>query len=189
MSPKMVTNEVEVLKGKKNKDHNIKQRCEHRASGHWGFRKTYPTLKTSANLRNAELMRIGNGYFWKSLGKRTTASHCSPSLPDLRPVKNIKKGEQLTHLWLQQSSSVCNELTWLGWKRQRRKQSMEKASPTEQDLFYLPWKTEAQTTLICLNYADLKCTKDNFGYGQRNVLISLMLPNLTSLTLGRPTCL
>lgn len=27
------------------------------------FKKTYPTLKTSANFRNAELMRIGNGYF------------------------------------------------------------------------------------------------------------------------------
>lgn len=46
---------------------------------------THPTLKTSASFRNAELMRMGNGYFWKSLGKRTTASHCSPSLPDLRP--------------------------------------------------------------------------------------------------------
>lgn len=47
---------------------------------------THPTLKTSASFRNAELMRMGNGYFWKSLGKRTTASHCSPSLPDLRPT-------------------------------------------------------------------------------------------------------
>lgn len=33
-------------------------------------------------------MRIGKGYFWKSLGKRTTASHCSPSLPDLRPKQD-----------------------------------------------------------------------------------------------------
>lgn len=91
---------MEGLKVKKNKDHNIKQRYEQSALGHQGFQKTYPTLKTSANFRNAELMRIGNGYFWKSLGKRTTASHCSPSLPDLRPMKNIKR-EQLTHMWLQ----------------------------------------------------------------------------------------
>lgn len=48
-------------------------------------RSTHPTLNTSASFRNAELIRMGNGYFWKSLGKRTTASHCSPSLPDLRP--------------------------------------------------------------------------------------------------------
>lgn len=39
----------------------------------------------SASFRNAELMRMGNGYFWKSLGNRTTASHCSPSLHDLNP--------------------------------------------------------------------------------------------------------
>lgn len=150
----MVTNQVEVLKGKKNKDHNIKQRCEHSASGHWGFRKTYPTLKTSANFRNAELMRIGNGYFWKSLGKRTTASHCSPSLPDLRPVKNIKKGEQLTHLWPQQSSSVCNELTLVGMKKAKEEAvhvegvthrarsalpSLKNRSTDHIDLFKLCW--------------------------------------------------
>lgn len=52
---------------------------------------TYPTLKTSASFRNAELMRIGNGYFWNSLGKRTTASHCSPSLPDLRPNEKAQE--------------------------------------------------------------------------------------------------
>jgi hypothetical protein len=34
-------------------------------------------------------MRIGKGYFWKSLGNSTTASHCSPSLPDLNPVIRI----------------------------------------------------------------------------------------------------
>lgn len=45
----------------------------------------YPSLKMSASFRKAELMRMGKGYFWKSLGKRTTASHCSPSLQDLKP--------------------------------------------------------------------------------------------------------
>lgn len=65
-----------------------------------GITKTYPTLKTSANFRNAELMRIGNGYFWKSLGKRTTASHCSPSLPDLRPSEKTQE-ERITKLQLQ----------------------------------------------------------------------------------------
>lgn len=39
----------------------------------------------SASFRNAELMRIGKGYFWKSLGKSTTASHCSPNFPDRNP--------------------------------------------------------------------------------------------------------
>lgn len=33
-------------------------------------------------------MRMGKGYFWKSRGKRTTASHCSPSLPDRRPTQS-----------------------------------------------------------------------------------------------------
>lgn len=65
-----------------------------------GITKTYPTLKTSANFRNAELMRIGKGYFWKSLGKRTTASHCSPSLPDLRPSEKAQE-ELITNLRLQ----------------------------------------------------------------------------------------
>lgn len=46
----------------------------------------YPSLKMSASLRKAELMRMGKGYFWKSLGKSTTASHCSPSFPDLNPA-------------------------------------------------------------------------------------------------------
>lgn len=31
-------------------------------------------------------MRIGKGYFSKSRGKRTIASHCSPTLPDLSAV-------------------------------------------------------------------------------------------------------
>lgn len=46
---------------------------------------SYPSLKMSASFRNAELMRIGKGYFWKSFGNSTTASHCSPSLPDRKP--------------------------------------------------------------------------------------------------------
>lgn len=45
----------------------------------------YPSLKMSASLRKAELMRMGKGYFWKSLGKSTTASHCSPIFPDRNP--------------------------------------------------------------------------------------------------------
>lgn len=45
----------------------------------------YPSLKMSASFRNAELMRIGKGYFWKSFGNSTTASHCSPNLPDRKP--------------------------------------------------------------------------------------------------------
>lgn len=39
----------------------------------------------SASFKNAELMRMGKGYFWKSLGNKTTASHCSPSFPDRNP--------------------------------------------------------------------------------------------------------
>ena len=39
----------------------------------------------SASLRKAELIRMGKGYFWKSLGNSTTASHCSPSFPDRSP--------------------------------------------------------------------------------------------------------
>lgn len=39
----------------------------------------------SASFRKAELMRMGKGYFWKSLGNNTTASHCSPSFPDRSP--------------------------------------------------------------------------------------------------------
>lgn len=39
----------------------------------------------SASFKNAELIRMGKGYFWKSLGNKTTASHCSPSFPDRNP--------------------------------------------------------------------------------------------------------
>ena len=46
---------------------------------------TYPTLKTSANFRKAELMRMGKGYFSKRRGNLTMASHCSPTLADLKP--------------------------------------------------------------------------------------------------------
>jgi len=45
----------------------------------------YPDLNTSASRRKAELMRIGNGYFSKSLGNRTTASHWTPTFMDRRP--------------------------------------------------------------------------------------------------------
>lgn len=39
------------------------KKYEQCALGHQGLKKTYPTLKTSANFRKAELMRMGNGYF------------------------------------------------------------------------------------------------------------------------------
>lgn len=90
---------MEVLKGKKKKTTIENKKYEQSTLEHWGFKKTYPTLKTSANFRNAELIRIGNGYFWKSLGKRTTASHCSPSLPDLRPMeKKAQRGKNSLHI-------------------------------------------------------------------------------------------
>lgn len=44
----------------------------------------------SASFKNAELMRMGNGYFWKSLGNKTTASHCSPSFPDRNPENKVE---------------------------------------------------------------------------------------------------
>ena len=56
----------------------------------WSHKCTYPSRNMSASFRNAELMRIGKGYFWKSLGNSTTASHCSPSLPDLNPGIRIR---------------------------------------------------------------------------------------------------
>ena len=66
----------------------------------------YPTLNTSANLRRDEFMRIGNGYFSNNLGNLTMASHCSPTLPDLRPINNIMyiikyhfRGIMLLVLW------------------------------------------------------------------------------------------
>lgn len=41
--------------------------------------------KNSANLRKLELITMGKGYFSKSLGNLTMASHCSPMFCDLRP--------------------------------------------------------------------------------------------------------
>ena len=49
----------------------------------------YPTLKTSASLSKAELIKIGNGYFSNKPGNLTIASHCSPVLLDLRPEVQI----------------------------------------------------------------------------------------------------
>lgn len=46
---------------------------------------TYPTLKTSANFKKDEFIKIGNGYFSNNLGNLTIASHCSPTRPDLSP--------------------------------------------------------------------------------------------------------
>ena len=57
----------------------------------------YPVLKTSASLSKAELIRIGNGYFSKSLGKRTMASHCSPILTERNPENLCKNRELVTH--------------------------------------------------------------------------------------------
>lgn len=42
----------------------------------------------------AELMRIGKGYFSKSLGNFTTASHCKPICPDLKAEIIKKKKRQ-----------------------------------------------------------------------------------------------
>lgn len=47
---------------------------------------TYPVRKSSAIFKQAELMRIGNGYFSKRRGNLTMASHCSPTLVDLNPI-------------------------------------------------------------------------------------------------------
>lgn len=41
----------------------------------------------SANFKQAELIKIGKGYFSKSLGNLIIASHCSPTLADLKPKK------------------------------------------------------------------------------------------------------
>lgn len=62
--------------------------CWHTRNTH-KRRKLFPIRKTSANFRNEEFISIGNGYFSNSLGNLTIASHCSPTLPDLRPVKYI----------------------------------------------------------------------------------------------------
>uniref|UniRef100_A0A6B0UT98 Putative secreted protein n=1 Tax=Ixodes ricinus TaxID=34613 RepID=A0A6B0UT98_IXORI len=56
-------------------------------------RKLVPTRNTSASFRQAELMRIGNGYFSKRRGKRTIVSHCSPSLPERRPLSSSVSAE------------------------------------------------------------------------------------------------
>lgn len=51
---------------------------------------TYPKRNISANLRNAELIKMGKGYFANKRGKRTIASHCSPLFPDLSPAKHVQ---------------------------------------------------------------------------------------------------
>lgn len=52
-------------------------------------RKLLPIRKTSASFRKEELISIGKGYFSKRRGKRTIASHCSPTLPERSPRKTI----------------------------------------------------------------------------------------------------
>lgn len=59
--------------------------CWHTRSTHKRS-KFEPTRKNSANLRNDELISMGNGYFSKIFGNRTIASHCSPIFGDRRPV-------------------------------------------------------------------------------------------------------
>ena len=49
----------------------------------------YPSRKTSANFRNAALIRMGKGCFSKRAGNRTIDSHCSPTFPDLRPINQL----------------------------------------------------------------------------------------------------
>ena len=51
-------------------------------------KNTHPARKTSANLRKAELTKIGYGYFSRRAGTCTIASHCSPGLLLRNP--NIK---------------------------------------------------------------------------------------------------
>lgn len=49
------------------------------------FLSTHPIRNMSANFNSEALIRIGNGYFSNKRGNLTIASHCSPTLPDLRP--------------------------------------------------------------------------------------------------------
>ena len=57
---------------------------------------THPVLKTSASLRKAALMRIGNGNRPTRVGNLTMASHCSPTLLERRPTQHTHthKSEQ-----------------------------------------------------------------------------------------------
>lgn len=52
---------------------------------------------------------------------------------------------------------------------------------TEYDLFHFPLKNTITDHIHWFKYDDLKYTKGNFESGQRNVLISLILSNFTSL--------
>lgn len=55
------------------------------------WRTPYPVLNTSANLRNAALIRIGKGNRSTRDGNLTIASHWSPTRADLRPDISRKK--------------------------------------------------------------------------------------------------
>lgn len=50
----------------------------------------YPIRKTSESFSNDAFISIGNGYFSNSFGNLTMASHCSPTLPDLKPKNKMK---------------------------------------------------------------------------------------------------
>ncbi|TNN76147.1 hypothetical protein EYF80_013678 [Liparis tanakae] len=78
------------------------------------YQHTYPSLKMSASFRNAELMRMGNGYFWKSLGKSTTASHCSPSLTDRSPTNEaVHWSQQSRQNTVTKEADVARARIWL----------------------------------------------------------------------------
>lgn len=62
----------------------------------WQTRSTHnrnkfePSRKNSASFKKFELMTMGNGYFSKSFGNLTIASHCSPIFVDRSPKKTNK---------------------------------------------------------------------------------------------------
>lgn len=76
----------------------------------WHTRNTHrrskfePTRKNSANFKNDELIRMGNGYFSKIFGKRTIASHCSPSFAERRPGIKTHENEKS---WVKKSLFWC----------------------------------------------------------------------------------
>ena len=55
--------------------------------------KTYPPRNTSATFNIAEFIRMGKGYFSKSRGNFTIASHCKPICPERRAVEEKKEND------------------------------------------------------------------------------------------------
>lgn len=69
--------------------------------------KASATLNTSASFKKAELIRIGNGYLSNNRGNFTTASHCTPSLIDLKPTtQNVIKVNKYRLFWLKKKLPV-----------------------------------------------------------------------------------